>query len=171
MYDECRHIMPNGARCHSPALRGQDYCYYHTRLHQRAKSSASSGARSAAASTPQEPLKLPIIEDRSAILVALAEIFDGLGSGKIDRQTAYVYLYGLQIGSQAVERRQDVLPFKAVQAVFHSRDGQELAPELRICEEADKCSTCKEKDTCNAYEPDEDEDEDDDESWRRPLVP
>ena len=159
MYDECRHIMPNGAQCHSPGLRGQDYCYYHTRLHQRAKSSTPSGARSAASSTPQEPLKLPIIEDRSAILVALAEIFDGLGSGKIDRQTAYVYLYGLQIGSQAVERKQDILPFKSVESVTLSGDGDELAPKLQICESAEDCVNCDERDTCKDYDPEEDSEE------------
>ena len=159
MFYECRHIMPNGARCHSPALHGKDYCYYHTRLHQRAKSSPAPGARSAAPS--DSALKLPDIEDRIAIQVALAQIFDGLGSGKIDRHTASVYLYGLQIGLQAVERKQDVLPFFGVRAVFPSPDGQELAHELRICEEADKCSACNEKDTCEAFEPEEDEDDDD----------
>ena len=30
MYPECRHIMPDGAKCHSPAMRGMAYCYYHT---------------------------------------------------------------------------------------------------------------------------------------------
>ena len=161
MYFECRHIMPNGARCHSPALRDKDFCYYHTRLHQRAKSAAPSGARPAASTAAEGPLKLPIIEDRSAIQVALAQIFDGLGSGKIDRHTAAVYLYGLQIASQAVERKINILPFKGVDSVTVTRDGEEFAPQLRICEEADLCSTCDLRETCNAFEPDEDKDDDD----------
>jgi len=155
MYFECRHIMPNGARCHSPALRDKDYCYYHTRLHQRAKSSAPSGARPAK-SSPEDPLKLPVIEDRSAIQVALAQIFDGLSSGKIDRPTAAIYLAGLRIASQAVERKQDILPFKSVESVTRSRDGQELAPKLRVCDPPDDCPSCDDRETCKDYEPAED---------------
>jgi len=34
MFNLCRHIMPSGAKCHAPALRGKPYCYYHTRLHR-----------------------------------------------------------------------------------------------------------------------------------------
>ena len=37
MHYECRHIMPNGARCQSPALRGKVYCYFHFKLHHLKK--------------------------------------------------------------------------------------------------------------------------------------
>lgn len=30
----CQHIKPGGARCGSPALRGQDYCYFHIGAHR-----------------------------------------------------------------------------------------------------------------------------------------
>ena len=36
MYQICRHIMPNGFRCHSPALRGMPFYYFHARLHRLA---------------------------------------------------------------------------------------------------------------------------------------
>ena len=160
--------MPNGARCHSPALRDMDYCYFHNRLKTIAKPNR---AKSHSAPAEEEPRKFPVPEDRSAILVALSQILNDLSSNALDTRRAGLLIYGLQVASQNVERRQDVLPFNGVRDVFRSRDGQELAHELRICEDADKCSTCKEKDTCNAFEPEEDEDEDDDESWRRPLVP
>jgi hypothetical protein len=29
MIPPCHRIMPDGRQCGSPALRGQDYCYYH----------------------------------------------------------------------------------------------------------------------------------------------
>ena len=152
MYFECRHIMPNGARCHSPALRNMHFCYYHTRLHRLANPANST-------STPDEPLKLPIIEDRSAIQVALSKVFDALASSKIDTRAAGLYLYGLQIAAQNVERKQDILPFKAVESITHSREGDELAPQLRICEAADKCSNCDLTDTCKDYDPDEEQDD------------
>jgi hypothetical protein len=35
MFIECRHRMPNGCKCHSPALCGKPFCYHHARLHFR----------------------------------------------------------------------------------------------------------------------------------------
>jgi hypothetical protein len=142
--------MPNGARCHSPALRNMYFCYYHTRLHHLANAAASTTEQA-------EPLKIPILEDRSAIQVALSKIFDALGTRQIDTRAAGLYLYGLQIASQNVERKHDILPFKSVESITHTRDGDELAPELRICESSDKCATCDERDTCNAFEPEQDD--------------
>jgi hypothetical protein len=83
MYLECRHVMHNGARWHSPALRGMNFCYFHARLHRLATPS-----RTAAASAPAEPepLKIPILEDRSAILIALSQIADAICSSKIDHR-------------------------------------------------------------------------------------
>ena len=108
MYYECRHIMPNGARCHSPAIRGKDFCYFHTRLHSPAEPSpAAAKSRSATA----EPRKLPVLEDRSAILVALSQIVNDLNSKRLDARRAGQILYALQIASQNVERKQDILPF------------------------------------------------------------
>jgi hypothetical protein len=48
MFNLCRHIMPSGAKCHTPALRGKPYCYYHTRLHRfpAAQASPSMASRS-----------------------------------------------------------------------------------------------------------------------------
>ena len=57
--------MPNGSKCSAPALRDKPYCYFHTRLHVFA-------ARPPL--TPYESLKLPVLEDRSAIQVALAQV-------------------------------------------------------------------------------------------------
>ena len=33
MYYECRHITPNGRRCHCAALSDKPYCYFHFKLH------------------------------------------------------------------------------------------------------------------------------------------
>jgi hypothetical protein len=35
MYPECRHVKPSGELCHSPALHGSHWCYFHKRLHER----------------------------------------------------------------------------------------------------------------------------------------
>lgn len=157
--------MPNGARCHSPALHAMHFCYHHTRLHRLPRPSQPSPATTpatAAKLNPShnpvvvEPLRLPILEDRTAIQVALSQILDGLCDSTLDTRRAGLFLYALQIASQNVERKQDILPFKTVESVTHSSDGDELAPELRVCESSDTCSSCDLQDTCRDFEPAED---------------
>jgi hypothetical protein len=152
MCNECRHIMPNGSKCSAPALRGKPYCYFHTRLHAFAARPVS---------TPDEPLKLPILEDRSAIQIALAQVLGALGSSQLDPRRAGLFLYALQIASQNVERRQDILPITAVHSITSS--GEELGPKTSTCPYPFDCATCDVQDGCPDYEPEEDEEDEEDE--------
>ena len=34
-YPICEHILPGGRRCGSPAVRGDDFCFYHRNVHRR----------------------------------------------------------------------------------------------------------------------------------------
>jgi hypothetical protein len=129
-----------------------DYCYFHNRLKTIAKPNR---AKSRSAPAEEEPRKFPVPEDRSAILVALAQILNDLSSNALDTRRAGLLIYGLQVASQNVERKQDVLPFRSVQSVSLTREGDEVAPKLRVCESSDLCATCNEKDTCNAFDPDQ----------------
>jgi hypothetical protein len=144
--------MPNGSKCSAPALRDKPYCYFHTRLHVFA-------ARPPL--TPYESLKLPVLEDRSAIQVALAQVLDSLGSAHLDPRRAGLFLYALQIASQNVERRTDILPITAVHSVTLTPAGDELGPETRTCPYPFKCATCDVQENCEEYEPEEDDEEED----------
>lgn len=156
MYHECRHIMPNGGRCHWPALRGTPLCYFHTRIHRAAKEPDHAY---------NEPLKLPLLEDRTAIQVALSQVLNALASAKVDARQAGLFLYGLQIASQNVERDVDILQVTAVNSVTRTEDGDELAPDRRVCYSSeDDCSTCPERKNCPNYGRLETYDEDDDEA-------
>lgn len=89
----CRHIMPTGANCQSPAMRDSAYCYYHARLHSHYP-------------RPRKPKNLPKLENldsRRAIQVAITEVLNGLLARKIDPRQAGRALYGIQMASQAVE--------------------------------------------------------------------
>jgi len=154
MYFECRHIMPNGARCHSPALRGMHYCYYHTRLHILTR-------------TPKlpdpEPVKFPVPEDSSSIQLALAQVFNQLAAEPIDPHRAGLILYGLQIASQHVQHPTIVFPDQVVQSVTLSPEGEELAPQKHVCVDAEDCNDCPDLHTCERVvweEEDEDDEED-----------
>ena len=102
MYFECRHIMPNGARCHSPALHDMNFCYFHNRIQAIAKPSR---AKSHSAKAGDEPFKYPILEDRTAIQVALSDIINDLSSSKSTPPRRYLAL-----------RRPDRFPERRAQA-------------------------------------------------------
>jgi len=78
MYHTRRHIKPNGLRCESPALRGANFCYFHSKLH-------SLGA---------EPngkfafMRFPSPEGSAAIQLSITKITDALISGSIDPKRA-----------------------------------------------------------------------------------
>jgi hypothetical protein len=95
MCPECRHIMPTGAKCHSPALSGKPYCYFHIRLHRPARRPNP---------IPEKPLKLPDLTDPGNIQTALAQVLDALGSSRLAPRHAGLLLYGLQIASHNCER-------------------------------------------------------------------
>ncbi len=130
--------MPSGAKCQAPALRGKPYCYFHTRPHRF---------------TAQPPIgimdtfRLPVLEDRSAIQIALAQVLDALCSCRIDTRKAGLLLYTLQIASQNVERNFDFIPTTAVESITHTDTGEELGPVERTCC-PDDCAACAIRETC-----------------------
>ena len=88
----CRHIMPTGSTCQSPAMLNSAYCYHHARLHRHYP-------------PPQKPRNFPqlqALDSRRAIQVAITEVLNGLLSRKIDPRQAGRALYGIQIVSQTV---------------------------------------------------------------------
>jgi len=146
MYQTCRHIMPNGVRCNSPALRGTYFCYFHTRLNRLAVEQSSS---------QNEPLKLSVLEDRSAIQIALAQVLNALASSKLDPHRAGLFLYDLQIASQNVPHNPRILQRNAVPSLTRTPDGEELAPEEIVCEPPEDCAACDKRDNCKNYKPEE----------------
>jgi hypothetical protein len=82
----CTHIKISGVRCGSPSLRGQQFCYYHQRMHR--------GVR-----TPPESRLHPLacIEDRESIQAALAEVINALLRNTIDMKRAALILRALHI--------------------------------------------------------------------------
>src|ERR1017187_5970652 len=88
---DCRHIMPNGERCKSPAMRGAQLCYFHSRIRR------VTGRRR---SPEKKSIEFPIIEDRAAIQLAVIEILDALALNNIDPRRASLMLRALQISAQ-----------------------------------------------------------------------
>ena len=78
----CAHLKANGDRCGSPAVSGQDLCYFHAR-----------------ALADERPVRFPVLEDANAIQVAVMMVMDGVYRHHMPYKTAALLLYGLQIAS------------------------------------------------------------------------
>jgi len=133
--------MPSGKKCGSAALRGTPFCYFHTRVHQAAKAKPD---------PKNAPLKLPVLEDRSAIQLALAQILDALASARIDSKQAGLLLYGLQIASTNISGDASV-PSGTVMNVTRTRNGGELAPQELDCDRPEDCKQCIGRERCLHY--------------------
>jgi hypothetical protein len=120
MFIECRHILPRGTKCKSPALRGQVYCYFHDRL-QRFEQDGQRDAR--------EPLCLPSLEDAHGIQMAITQVLAALGSGRLENRQAGLYLYGLQLATQLLAQLPLTFPEEMVLAVTCDDNGSYISAE------------------------------------------
>lgn len=137
MYNECRHIMPSGKKCHSPALRDKAFCYYHTNLHRL----SDPGSREA------KELPVPAIEDASGIQIALTQVLGALNSPFMDTRRAGLLLYGLQIAAQLTARVSAPTPSESVRSMSEE-NGNLLAPVAAACEPPKDCFECADWENC-----------------------
>jgi len=96
MFIECRHILTNGRKCHSPALRGKPFCFHHAKLHFRKSATRRPGE-----------LPQPAIEDLRGIQTALNKAVTALSSPLIDTRRAGLLLYGLHLAANLSKRVSD----------------------------------------------------------------
>jgi hypothetical protein len=80
-------------------MRNHRFCYHHKRL--RAQSMALTAAHARDSRTL--PFTLPVLEDASSICASLTQINRLLAAGQIERKTASLMLYSLQIATSNLE--------------------------------------------------------------------
>jgi len=121
----CRHVHADGRRCGSPALRAQNFCYYHNRT--RLPNAPLAGRIGIFTMQP--------IDDRASIQIALFDILSRLTAGDIDSKLARTVLYGLQIASSNLAFREKQQPTtQPVEAVTTEPFVGDLAPIQEIPE-------------------------------------
>jgi hypothetical protein len=132
-YPLCRHILTTGPRCCAPALTGQIYYYFHSRLHS-SHSSFRHTENSRGYLAPGYHIQLSALEDREAVQVAISQVINALATGNLEIKRAMALLYGLQIAStKSVGLRSRPDPFGVVLIAEPTPDGLDLAePELSI---------------------------------------
>ena len=139
MFQECRHILPSGSRCHAAALRAMPYCYFHATPHRLANSKNRPA---------KEPLHFPVLEDAGAIQIAITQVVDALGSSRIDLRHAALLLSAIRVAAALIPRPSAEHPARPVRAFTCEDDGEVLAPEQSVCEPLADCRKCEAKDSC-----------------------
>ena len=140
MYAECRHILPRGTKCKSPALTGRPYCYYHDKLHDYTQD----GLRD-----DKGPICLPSIEDACGVQHALMQIMGSIANGRLGSRRGARLLYGLQIAIQAMDRVPPTPPDEIVRATACDGIGVDIArSEGKRCEPHTDCPTCTSRFGC-----------------------
>jgi hypothetical protein len=90
MVQECVYIKTDGAKCGSPALRGNSHCYYHNPARASARRAARAGFF----------LELPLLEHPGAVQAAVREIRQVLGENNVFFRPAMRLLYALQFATR-----------------------------------------------------------------------
>ena len=89
MPTECAHTLSSGQKCQAPARTGSSFCHHHnprTQLDSHPRES--------------EPLMLPPLQDKCAILVAVTEVIHAASERRIKCSEARTLLMALKFASQ-----------------------------------------------------------------------
>ncbi len=85
----CTHIKVTGQRCGSPALRGEFFCYFHTRVIKGVQQRVDMQLHSMA-----------LLEDSESIQLSLMHVVDGLLKGTLDPTRARLIIQALRIAAR-----------------------------------------------------------------------
>ncbi len=88
-YKECRHIMPSGLHCQSPAMRGSAFCYFHGRAPRPARPARS----------PEANIEISPVIGSSGCALAVNQIMQALAANRISSRRAAILLQGVQMAS------------------------------------------------------------------------
>lgn len=94
----CRHIKVNGTQCGSPALRKKSFCFYHQQNRPLTVECYSEGQYATG------EIVLPVFEDAHSIQTVIRQVVQLVLQKRIERKTASLLLYALQISSSNLKR-------------------------------------------------------------------
>jgi hypothetical protein len=94
----CRHIKVNGTQCGSPALRHKNFCFYHQQVRPTTVECYYDQ------SYPLGEITLPLFEDAHSIQTVIRQVVQMVLQKRLERKTASLLLYALQIASSNLKR-------------------------------------------------------------------
>jgi hypothetical protein len=95
----CRHIKVNGTQCGSPALRSRNFCFYHQ---QNRPVTVDCYYNPEEYATGE--IVLPVFEDAHSIQAVIRQVVQMVLQKRLERKTASLLLYALQIASSNLKR-------------------------------------------------------------------
>jgi len=94
----CRHIKVNGTQCGSPALRSKNFCFYH----QKDRPCPLPCYSDIEYATGE--ITLPFFEDAHSVQAVIRQVVQMVLQKRLERKTASLLLYALQIASSNLKR-------------------------------------------------------------------
>src|SRR6266853_2391654 len=94
----CRQVKVNGTQCGSPAVRSKSFCFYHHQHRPIVAECYSDGEYSTGA------ILLPVFEDAHSVQSVIRQVMQMVLQKRIERRTASLLLYALQIASSNLKR-------------------------------------------------------------------
>ena len=95
----CRHIKVNGTQCGSPALRSKNFCFYHQQNRP-----VTADCYYNPEEYPTGEITLPVFEDAHSIQTVIRQVMQMVLQKRLERKTASLMLYALQIASSNLKR-------------------------------------------------------------------
>src|SRR6266436_10116571 len=96
----CQHIKVSGTQCGSPALRSKNFCFYHQQNRPLTVECYSEQQYATG------EIDLPVFEDAHSIQTVIRQVVQMVLQRRIERKTASLLLYALQIASSNLKRMQ-----------------------------------------------------------------
>ena len=94
----CRHVKVNGTQCGLPALRSKSFCFYHQQNRPILAECYSDGKHATG------EILLPVFEDAHSVQSVIRKVVQMVLQKRIERKTASLLLYALQIASSNLKR-------------------------------------------------------------------
>ncbi|MGA2203908.1 MAG: hypothetical protein ABSG40_18305 [Terriglobales bacterium] len=94
----CRRVKVNGTQCGSPALRNKNFCFYHQQDRPLTVECYSEGPHATG------EIASPVFEDAHSIQTVIRLVVQMVLQKRLERKTASLLLYALQIASSNLKR-------------------------------------------------------------------
>lgn len=132
MPSQCRHLRANGIQCRAHRVWKEDYCFFH--LHHRTPHGMPKRSEEPPPPPPANGIQIPLLEDLSAIQIALGRVLTALSEGKISANDARAYIAGLRLAAANVKHK-DFAPAHSVEAYIQYDNGDAIGPEQYAAEQ------------------------------------
>jgi hypothetical protein len=127
----CEHIKPSGNRCGSPALKDQNVCYYHARLHLSLpvirNMYIAENKHAEPGEYPVHNFPVPELEDAAAIQIGFMQALHGVANGRLDPRRAKLVLsalHGARMNLKSMER--------SLEACLRAANGSRKKPPASV---------------------------------------